>query len=56
MDFWDMTGWQHIPQNKGLKEPEYLTPHVIKHVNPNVKLIVILRDPVERYCYIIIKN
>ncbi|XP_048762961.2 carbohydrate sulfotransferase 15-like isoform X2 [Ostrea edulis] len=48
MDMWDFRGWKMIPQNKGLKEPRYLTPHLIKHINPVVKLIVILRNPVDR--------
>ncbi|KAL3887009.1 hypothetical protein ACJMK2_026965 [Sinanodonta woodiana] len=37
-----------IPQNKGFHEPKYVTPHLIRHMNPNVKLIVIFRDPLER--------
>jgi hypothetical protein len=48
MDFWDMSGWKDIPQNSGLKEPVIITPHLIKHMNPRVKLILILRDPIER--------
>lgn len=48
MDMWDMSGWVNIPQNLGLKEPRFITPELMKHVNPNVKLIIILRDPVQR--------
>lgn len=48
MDMWDMSGWVSIPQNQGFREPRVLTPHLIKHMNPAVKLIVILREPVER--------
>ncbi|XP_045205502.1 carbohydrate sulfotransferase 15-like [Mercenaria mercenaria] len=48
MDFWDMSGWVDIPQNNGLAEPAVITAHLIKHMNPRVKLIIILRDPVER--------
>ncbi|XP_061192047.1 carbohydrate sulfotransferase 15-like [Saccostrea echinata] len=48
MDMWDFRGWKMIPQNRGLSEPRYLTPHLIKHINPDVKLIVILRNPVDR--------
>lgn len=48
MDLWDNSGWVNIPQNEGLSEPTVITPHLIKHVNPGVKLIIILRDPVER--------
>nr|KAG5693862.1 hypothetical protein BaRGS_009918 [Batillaria attramentaria] len=48
MDFWDFRAWPLIPQNKGLKEPVVLTPHLMKHVYPDPKFIVILRDPVNR--------
>ncbi|KAL5016974.1 hypothetical protein ScPMuIL_006563, partial [Solemya velum] len=48
MDFWDFSGWPLIPQNRGLTEPKILTPHLIRHINPNVKLFLILRDPVDR--------
>ncbi|KAK3579908.1 hypothetical protein CHS0354_031428, partial [Potamilus streckersoni] len=47
-DVWDFAGWPMIPQNKGLSEPVVLTPHLVRHINPRVKMIVILRDPVER--------
>lgn len=45
---WDFTGWNKIPQNHGLTLPKYLTPHCIHHLTPNVKLIVILRNPIDR--------
>ncbi|XP_060063198.1 carbohydrate sulfotransferase 15-like [Ylistrum balloti] len=48
MDFWDFRGWTDIPQNDGLKDPGILTPHLIHHINPNTKFIVLLRDPIER--------
>lgn len=48
MDFWDFSGWPSITQNQNLSEPVVLTPNLMKHVNPNVKLLVILRDPVDR--------
>lgn len=48
MDFWDFSGWPLIPQNKNQTLPKVLTPHLIKHLNPNVKLILVLRDPTER--------
>ena len=49
MDLWHMSGWTDIPQNSGLEEPKYITPHLMRHVNPAVKLISIFRDPIERY-------
>ncbi|OWF40119.1 carbohydrate sulfotransferase 15-like [Mizuhopecten yessoensis] len=48
MDFWDFSGWPQIPQNRNQTMPSILTPHLIKHVNPGVKLILVLRDPTER--------
>ncbi|XP_045181994.2 uncharacterized protein LOC123540782 isoform X2 [Mercenaria mercenaria] len=49
MDFWDQSSWKRIPQNDPTTDtPEVTTPSLIKHVNPSVKLILILRDPVER--------
>ncbi|XP_014776385.2 carbohydrate sulfotransferase 15 isoform X1 [Octopus bimaculoides] len=46
--FWDFTGWPLIAQNKGLEQPTVLTPHCISHLTPNVKFILLLRNPVER--------
>ena len=50
MDFWDHSLWWLIPQNDhNASEPTVLTPHLIQHVLPDIKLILMLRDPVERY-------
>ena len=48
MDLSDNSGWPSIPQNNGETEPKITTAHLIKHMNPDVRLLVILRDPVER--------
>ncbi|XP_021357111.1 carbohydrate sulfotransferase 15-like [Mizuhopecten yessoensis] len=48
VDFWDFRGWTDIPQNNGLKEPRILTPHLIGHINPDTRFILIIRDPIER--------
>ncbi|XP_070176634.1 carbohydrate sulfotransferase 15-like [Littorina saxatilis] len=48
MDFWDFRAWPLIPQNRGLKEPVVLTPHLMKHMYRDPKFIVILRNPVDR--------
>ncbi|WAR20715.1 CHSTF-like protein [Mya arenaria] len=52
--------WPRYPENKGLAEPRYLIPHYIQHFIPDVKLILIVRDPVERmysdYLYFHSKN
>lgn len=47
-DMWDFRGWPLLPQNRGLREPVVLSPHLMKHVYRNPKFIVLLRDPVER--------
>jgi len=49
MDFYDHTSWKMIPQNDPtLPVPNITTPSLVHHVNPDVKLILLLRDPVER--------
>ena len=45
---WDGDRWSLDPLNAGLQLPAVLTPHKIRHVTPDVKFIVILRDPVRR--------
>ena len=50
MDFWDEFNWKLIPQNDPkASEPLWTTPYFVHHMNPNVKLLLMLRDPVERY-------
>ena len=41
-------GWEHHSGNVGLDSPRYHTAGYIYSLNPNTKLIVILRNPVER--------
>ncbi|KAK3088062.1 hypothetical protein FSP39_014149 [Pinctada imbricata] len=49
MDFWDHTQWKFIPQNNiSWLEPKYTAPNLIRHVLPKIRLIVMLRDPIER--------
>ena len=43
-----MAHWRADPRNAGLKEPKYLTPHDLHGILPNVKLIVLMRNPVSR--------
>ena len=50
MDFWDEFNWKLIPQNDPkATEPLWTTPYFVHHMNPNVRLLLMLRDPVERY-------
>lgn len=46
--FWDNSEWMKYPENKGQAEPTYIVPHYIHHIIPHVKMILMLRDPVER--------
>ncbi|GFO41966.1 carbohydrate sulfotransferase 15 [Plakobranchus ocellatus] len=47
--FWDFTGWTHIPQNSGKAAAEaLLTPECIKHLTPDAKFLVIIRNPTDR--------
>ncbi|XP_071113510.1 carbohydrate sulfotransferase 15-like isoform X1 [Haliotis cracherodii] len=48
MDLWDFRGWPRIPQNEHLAEPLIMTPHLMKHMYPDPKLLVILRSPADR--------
>ncbi|KAK3100628.1 hypothetical protein FSP39_022776 [Pinctada imbricata] len=49
MDFWDNRYWKHIHQNNASsKEPLVTTPNLLRHLVPNIKLILVLREPIER--------
>ena len=57
MDFWDQTQWKFIPQNDpNTSEPTFTAPDLLKHVLPQVKLILLLRDPIERYFKLLYLN
>jgi hypothetical protein len=52
MDFWDHSAWPTIPQNDpSSDEPLYTTPSLIRHVNPGIKLILLVRDPINRHVH-----
>lgn len=44
----DSKEWRHFPGNEGLLEPKYVLPFFIHKVLPKLKVIIMLRDPVER--------
>ena len=46
--FTDSNYWMDTPENANFTQPEILIPHLIYHLNPQTKLILLLRDPVER--------
>ena len=41
--------WRYLPGNEHLDEPKYVILDYIQHLLPKAKIIVIFRDPVERY-------
>ena len=49
---WKLYTWRRLPYNKNLTRPRVQTFDLIKQVMPNVKFIIMLRDPVERYVFI----
>ena len=46
--FVDNIYWMDTPENANFTQPEILIPHLVHHLNPQTKLVLILRDPVER--------
>ena len=44
----DSQYWMDTPENTGYDEATILTPHLIKHIIPDVKVIIILRNPTDR--------
>ena len=40
--------WWRVQENKNPDEPTFLTPHFIYHLTPNARVIVTLRNPVDR--------
>lgn len=49
MDFYDRFDEENLPQNTpGAEELLWTTPFVVKHIQPNIKLLLLLRDPINR--------
>ena len=46
--FHNFKGVENDPFNAGLAEPKVFVPHRINHWLPNAKLILMLRNPIER--------
>ncbi|CAC5406761.1 CHST15 [Mytilus coruscus] len=45
---WRLYTWKLYPQNQNKTKPIVLLPDLVRHIIPNVKLIIILREPVDR--------
>ncbi|ELU04744.1 hypothetical protein CAPTEDRAFT_198207 [Capitella teleta] len=52
--FWEFDGWENIPLNVGLRQPNVTHVHSLRRLMPNAKIVVLLRNPIERlyshYC------
>ncbi|XP_070196897.1 carbohydrate sulfotransferase 15-like isoform X3 [Littorina saxatilis] len=48
LDMWDLRGWTQLPQNRNLRQPAVLTPHLMRHLYRDPKFLILARDPVER--------
>ncbi|KAK3589428.1 hypothetical protein CHS0354_020756 [Potamilus streckersoni] len=46
--FWDNPDWYNYPENQHFLEPKYTNPDYIHHLLPDVKLILIVRNPSDR--------
>ena len=44
----DNAQWMNFEGNEKCNEPLVLNQHMLKRINPNMKLIVMLRNPIER--------
>ena len=46
---YDFDGWTKLPINKGRTEPLYSIADIIAQLTPNAKIIIIVRNPTNRY-------
>lgn len=47
---WDNQAWSYLDRDREDLEPPFLAQDFIHTVQPGAKIIIMLRDPVERYC------
>ena len=47
-DMWEFRGWTQLPQNRNLRNPAVLTPHLMRHLYRDPKFLILVREPVER--------
>lgn len=46
--FWENDDWFHYPENAGHEDPVYTNADYVKKLLPNSKLILLLRNPIDR--------
>lgn len=47
---WDNQAWSYLHRDREETQPPFLAQDFIHAVQPGAKIIIMLRDPVERYC------
>lgn len=45
---WENDDWFHFKENEAFTEPKYTSADYIRHVIPNVKVIICVRNPTDR--------
>jgi N-acetylgalactosamine 4-sulfate 6-O-sulfotransferase len=45
---WHGDDWKQYESNQGLDVPKVLLPHIIYHVNPQTKFVIVVRNPIAR--------
>ena len=45
---WDYEGWEEVPGNHGLLEPRFILAHSLHQIRPDLKFLLIFRNPVSR--------
>nr|KAG5703418.1 hypothetical protein BaRGS_022467 [Batillaria attramentaria] len=46
--FWDNLMWPVLPGNEGQLEPRFTNPDYLYHLNPDLKVIIVLKNPTHR--------
>lgn len=47
---WDNQAWSYLHSDREETEPPFLVQDFIHTIQPDAKIVIMLRDPVERYC------
>ncbi|XP_067654069.1 carbohydrate sulfotransferase 15-like [Haliotis asinina] len=44
---WENSHWRYLPGNYNCTEPRVLNPHYIYHLNPDTRIIIVIRNPTD---------
>lgn len=47
----DNPRWKLIPGNEHCREPDVTNADIVHHMNPDIKIIFMVRNPVDRYYF-----